>query len=128
MKGYILDTNALLRYFNDDIPAQTQEVKKIVISAKLGEASLVIPSPVLIETVYVLEKFYHNSRQSIYNSFMMLLKTSYIVIHENMVFIPAFNLYLNSNLSITDAYLISYSRYHHVTLLTFDRKLKHHIL
>lgn len=124
MKGYVINSNALLRYLKGDVPIQTEKVRKIFVLAKSRDANVIIPSAVFIETVYVLEKYYNYPRQDIYNSLIKLLKTSYITIPENSVFIPAFNLYLRANISITDAYLISLSRLQELSLFTFDKKLQ----
>jgi len=55
MNGYVTDTHALLWYLTDD-PQLSPKCKPIFEAADRGEAKVWIPSIVLVETVYLVEK------------------------------------------------------------------------
>ncbi len=76
---YVTDTHPLLWFLSDD-PKLSRKAKEIFLEAEKGESTLVIPSIVLAELMYVFEK------QDAGNNFRILLEN--IKIAENYEIYP----------------------------------------
>ena len=116
-----LDTNVVLRYILNDIPEQTEKVKKVITIS-----GCYITDVVAAETVYVLEKVIELNRQDI----VRLLK-SFLSL-PNMIYNDYFldqtlDLYESKlSLSIVDCYAATEAKVYKNYLLSFDKDLIKH--
>ncbi|MGD9412288.1 MAG: hypothetical protein PVJ54_10535, partial [Desulfobacterales bacterium] len=65
MKKVFFDTNFLLRFYLDDIPAQSAKAKNMVQAAKDGFLLLVTDLIVICEMVWVMESYYRLDKKQI---------------------------------------------------------------
>jgi len=113
---FLLDTSIVVRYFVDG----DLYLEKLL---KQGN-KLLITTPVIIETIYVLNKIYKIEREIIYEKIMSLVVKPGIVLEdsENIV---ALNRYrAHSALSFIDCWLFTYAKNAEISLITYDKKLK----
>ena len=75
MKKVFFDTNFLLRFYLDDIPAQALKAKRMVLAAKEGSILLVTDLIVICEMVWVLDSFYDLEKDVISEKITNLYRT-----------------------------------------------------
>lgn len=110
----VLDTNALVRFFTNDIPQQADKVEKV-----LGQKSLYIPDVVFPELEYVLKEGYNWSRAELVISYRFLLAKKNIHVSSTMDIAVA--IYQNSNLDMADCIIAASSM--KGKLASFDKEL-----
>ncbi len=111
----IIDTNALLRYFLDDIPDQAKKVEFLL----ENESSIFIPDVVFIELDYTLRKYYKKSKDNVEEIVKALLYAQNIRVNKYIS--EAFSLYISTSNSFSDCIIASQARGY--KLASFDRKL-----
>ncbi len=118
-----LDTNLIVHYLIGDIPKQYKAADKLLSSPGMQHY---ISDMALSECVYVLEKNYRMSRETITDLlFFFLTRYSGVVIYNNELTSIAMPLYLaHPKLSWNDCALAAEAEIrHHEPLFTFDKKL-----
>ena len=90
MKKVFFDTNFLLRFYLDDIPAQALKAKRMVLAAKEGSILLVTDLIVICEMVWVLDSFYDLEKDVISEKITNLYRTPGVVILNGDVLPDAF--------------------------------------
>jgi predicted nucleic-acid-binding protein len=115
-----VDTNILLRLLLNDVPAQTDTVKRMLD----GRSRYDVADSAIIEMVFVLEKQYKIEREVIVQYIQYVVKNSQFSCNTNL-FLAILPLYLSEkSLSINDCALLGYARLNKATPLhTFDKKL-----
>jgi len=110
----VLDTNALARFFTNDIPEKAEKVEKL-----LEKNSLYIPDVVLPELEYVLTNHYNTSRGEIITAYRFLLAKKNI--HTSPAIQKAVVLFEKTSLDMADCIIAAYSL--KGSLASFDREL-----
>lgn len=115
-----LDTNALLRWLLNDIPAQAEKVQATLENNNETR----IPDVVLIELVYVLEKVYGLPRELVAQNVLHLIEHPKIYIRERF-FTKVLGVYMRRPaLSFVDCYAAYFAKENGMApLYTFDKKL-----
>lgn len=124
MIHYILDTNALLRFLRNDIPEQADVVAAMLTKAKHSEATVTVPLPVIMETVFTLQKFYGVEKEAIGEQLFSLASHPLLVIEHREVVEQALLFWKLESVSFVDCLVLAQARIEGKTLLTFDKKLK----
>ena len=124
MKEYILDTNALLRFLRNDIPAQAVEVDELFQSAQDGLAIITIYPFVILEAMYVLWKQYGHEKNDVAAQLVIIVDNPLFDVREKDALREALTEWSRGAISFVDAYLLFQSRQENKTLFTFDLKLK----
>lgn len=124
MKQFIVDTNAILRFFLNDIPTQQKAIEKLFQRAKRSEITLLVPQIVVFELNFILDKYYRFNKEKIINTLKPLVSADYLEVESKEVFIPALTLYDNSTASFVDCFLLCRAKLEKAKLYTFDKKLK----
>lgn len=125
MKAERIDTNILLRYLTADVPKQALQCRDLFQQVLDGKVSLEIPLLILTETLWTLVKFYKQSKKEAVESLVIIVKTPGIHIQDKKLILDALELYSNSNIIFTDAYLVITSRSHDCGIFSFDRDFDH---
>ncbi len=124
MKHIIIDTNAFLRFFLNDIPAQKIIVENLLRRAKNSEIVINVPQIVIFELHFVLDKYYEYEKNDIIDRLKVLVSSDYLDIESREIFIPALNFYKNMTISFVDSFLYCKSQIEQAELFTFDQKLQ----
>lgn len=115
-----LDTNCLLRWLLDDVPAETQRVSRRLTQ----HPQLTISDVALIEVVFVLERVMKVSRDSIVAAISAFAAESAFAFDRSFWRSVADQYLAHPKLSVADVYLaLEAARRGVVPLLTLDRKL-----
>ena len=123
MKKVFFDTNFLLRFYLDDIPAQALKAKRMVLAAKEGSILLVTDLIVICEMLWVLDSFYDLEKDVISEKITNLYRTPGVVILNGDVLPDALSIYVKKNVDFTDAVVASSATKNHIEYLaSFDKK------
>jgi predicted nucleic-acid-binding protein len=114
----IVDANVILRYLLNDKYDLSLKAASIV------EENAFIPTEVIAEVVYVLEKIYKVSRSEISGILLQMVSMPSIIVSEISIIRMAFDLYAGKRIDFVDALLAGYSTLPGVEVFTFDKKLK----
>ena len=117
------DTNLILRYLTNDVPAQADAVEDLLRRASAGEIILVINSLVIAEIVWTLESYYGLARDSIKSKVLAILNTPGLEAFEGDLLVQAIFWYADMNIDFIDAYNAAWLLAQGLTTAyTFDRK------
>ncbi|CAB1080132.1 hypothetical protein JY97_11880 [Alkalispirochaeta odontotermitis] len=123
MKKVFFDTNFLLRFYLDDVPAQASKAKKMVKAAKEGSILLVTDLIVICEMVWVMDSFYGLEKDVISEKITNLYRTSGVLVFNGEVLPEALSIYLDKNIDFTDAVVASSALRNNIEYLaSFDKK------
>ncbi len=98
------DTNLFLRYLTNDVPQQADAVERLLRQAAAGEFVLVVNSLVIAEIVWVLESFYHLSRDDVRAKVLAILNTPGLEVLDAELILQAVTWYAEQNVDFIDAY------------------------
>lgn len=124
MKQIVVDANAFLRLFLNDIPKQADEVEKLFEQAKEDKVKIIIPQIIVFEIVFALEKYYHFPKQEINEKLKSIVAANYLKIQNKEVFKKSLEFFEQEKISLADCFIASYVKYKDITLFTFDKNLK----
>lgn len=108
-KVCLIDTNVIIRYLLEDHQAQSQKAKAFMLKVSQGKRRLEIPWVVIVECIYVLEKYYAVPRNEIADSINGILNFTGIVNPDRSEMIQALLKYKTSNTDIVDCILAAKS-------------------
>lgn len=114
----IIDANIVLRYLLQDNIDLSNKAKEII-----EDNNIFIPTEVIAEIVYVLEKVYSVNRKEINKILSDLLNFENIDTANSKVIKNALKIYANKKLDFVDTILISYNNIDKHEIYSFDKKL-----
>ncbi len=118
-----LDTNILVRYFANDIPAQAEAARSLIGNLTLGNQGFICRE-VVLEVVWVLERSYGFFRAKIANDLMDLMEEDGIVLENAEDVREAVIQYRESTDDFSDLLILAAAQRADATpLYTFDRRL-----
>jgi predicted nucleic-acid-binding protein len=123
MRQYLLDANALIRFFLNDNLSQVKVIHRIFAQALSDGNSINLIEIIIFETVYILLKQYHIPKVDIYTYLSVFIKQSYIKIENKEKVILGLEIWKNNNISLVDSFLASFAYLNNQELISFDKKL-----
>ena len=123
MKSVAIDANVIVRYLTGDDPVQSLAAMELFRAASAGRVNLIIPTPILQETVYVLETFYAGTPDTIAPTLLSLLSLTGVTCPDARWVLDGIQWYRAKNADFGDALLCAYARHHHCEVSTFDQGL-----
>jgi len=123
MKSVAIDANVIVRYLTGDDRAQSPAATALFRAASAGRVSLIIPTTILQETVYVLETFYAGTPATIAPKLMYLLSLTGVTCPDARWVLDGIQWYRAKNADFGDALLCAYARHHDCEVNTFDKEL-----
>lgn len=124
MTVYFADANIFLRYFLNDVPAQTREATKYFQQAKSGEVQIILCPMIIFEIFFVLKEGYKFSKEQIVDTLGNIINVPYLEVEEKTIFNDVLLFYLEKNLDFADCYLYVRSQSSGGKILTFDADFK----
>ncbi len=118
------DTNAILRYLLRDDEALYKKSANFFEKVRTGEEKAIIIEGVLVESVYVLKKFYVIEEETVAEKMIGLLHYKGIINDDKKELIEALNIYEDKKIDIVDCILCAKSKSYNMKLFSFDRDLK----
>lgn len=124
MKEFLTDTNFLLRYILNDVPAQSLVAEKYLQKAEEGLVRVLVCPVVIFEMAYALKKFYKLSRTKTADYLRKIVTTPYLEVEERTVLSDALTFYRGSHTDFVDAYLFAKAETQAAEVLSFDKDFK----
>ena len=122
-KVYLIDTNVILRYLLDDHKRFSPRAKAFMQDVAKGIKKAELPSVVVVECVYVMEKFYEIPKTEIVDKLSRILTIKGIVNPDKSKLLDALVKYENSSADIVDCMLAAKSSPQSV-IVSFDKDFK----
>jgi len=122
-KVYLIDTNVILRYLLDDHKRFSPRAKAFMQDVAKGAKKAELPSVVVVECVYVMEKFYEIPKNEIVDKLSRILNIRGIVNPDKSEILDALVKYENSGADIVDCMLAAKSSSQQV-IVSFDKDFK----
>jgi uncharacterized protein len=117
-----LDTNVFVRHLLADHPDQSPRATAFLQRIENGELRARISDIVIFETVFLLERTYHQPKAAIAATVLPLIELPGMILRGKRKFRQVFALYVERNLPFADAYYATLMRQQGVTeIVTFDR-------
>jgi predicted nucleic-acid-binding protein len=120
------DTNTILRYLLDDEPALSKRASLFWEEVKEGKIQTILTEGVLMECVYVLQRFYKVPRTTIAEKLTGLLSYKGLVEENKELFGYSLDVYSRTVFDFVDCLLYSAERAGMGTVFSFDEKLNKH--
>ena len=114
----LLDTNAVLRFVLKDFSKQHKEIVQFISSNPSA-----IRLEVLIEMIFVLEKYYKKNRQDIAHIVSILGKIENLLIQYPRVVKKALLFFVEEELDIVDCILCAFNDVMGYDVFTFDKEM-----
>ena len=122
-KVYLIDTNVILRYLLGDHPEFSPKAAAFMSEVSKGTKKAEIPDVVIVECIYVMEKYYEVPKSEIVEKLSGILNFSGIVNLDRSEVLEALLKYDNSNIDIVDCILAARSSPEKV-VISFDKDIE----
>ena len=122
-KVYLIDTNVVLRYLLGDHPEFSPKAEAFMFDVSKGAKKAEILDVVIVECIYVMEKYYEIPKTEIVEKLSGILNFSGIVNPDRSEILEALLKYENSNIDIVDCILAARSSPEKV-VISFDKDMK----
>jgi predicted nucleic acid-binding protein len=117
------DTNILLRHFLQDHPDHSPRATAYIQRIETNELQVVLSDIVVFETVFLLERRYHQPRAKVQELVQGFLDLSSVILPGKRRYRAVFDLYINRNLPFADAYHVVLMHQLKLTdIVTFDQE------
>jgi predicted nucleic-acid-binding protein len=103
-----LDSNIFLRYFEQDDEDSTKRTERLFKRIIDGEITCFTNSMVIVEIIWVLEKYYEWKKEEVCENIELILNTPNIRIAERNIIKSAIDTYKKINIDFIDSYNYAY--------------------
>jgi predicted nucleic-acid-binding protein len=122
-KVYLVDTNVVLRYLLGDHPEFSPKAEAFMFDVSQGVKKVEILDVVIVECIYVMEKYYEIPKTEIAEKLSAILNFSGIVNPDRSEILEALLKYEASKIDIVDCILAARSSPEKV-VISFDKDMK----
>jgi predicted nucleic-acid-binding protein len=122
-KVYLIDTNVILRYLLNDHKRFSPKAKAFMQDVAEGVKKAELISVVVVECVYVMEKYYQIPKNEIVDKLSRILNIKGIINPDKSEILNSLIKYENSNADIVDCILAAKSSPQRV-VVSFDKDFK----
>ena len=119
-KVYLIDTNVILRYLLGDHQRFSPRAKKFMQDVATGTRKAEIPSVVIVECIYVMEKYYKIAKSEIVDALNRILNFKGIVNPDRSEILSALIKFDETNTDIVDCIIAGQSTPNRV-IVSFDK-------
>jgi len=122
-KVYLIDANVILRYLLDDHKTHSPKAKAFMSEVFAGSKKAEIFDVVIVECIYVMEKYYEIPRSEISAKLSGILNFSGIINSDRSELLEALLKYGSTSIDIVDCILVAHSSAEKV-VVSFDNDMK----
>lgn len=119
----ILDTNIIIRFLIWDDENLYKKSFEIFRQIENNEIEVVITEWVVLECLYVLEKFYEIPKLEVVDKLKMILFLDNVINSDKLEIIEALNLVIYEKIDFIDAIVITKAKYNDLEVISFDKKI-----
>lgn len=109
MKGYLVDTNVLLRLLTEDDAGQTPAAKLFFESVVAGKAKAYLTVATLLELVWTLESYFQVPRRQVAEKLDLVLNTPNLAVENQVLVERCVEYYRSSKADFADCYNASFA-------------------
>ncbi len=121
MRGYLVDTNIVLRLLTEDDPVQTPAVKEFFVQLVSRKERGYLTTVVVLELVWTLESYFGLPRDEVAADLSLLINTPGLDIENNSAVEAALEYYSSTKADFADCYNAAYAAAHgNGTVLSCD--------
>ena len=117
---YLLDTNVIIRFLVGDHKEHLAKSVKIFKDIEDVKLQVEILDSVLMETYFVLTKFYKIPKRDVINDLKAILTLNGVVNNNKTILYEALNIIENKNIDFVDALICAKSKLQGFGKLSFD--------
>lgn len=122
-KRVVIDTNLLVRYLTQDDSEKADAVESLLDKAGSGEVTILIPSIVIAELVWVLESFYKLEAVEVSELVESILNTPGLEVNEKEILLTICKTYREKKIDFIDAWIMEFAKKNSIdTIYSFDKK------
>ena len=122
-KRVVIDTNLLVRYLTQDDPEKAEAVESLLDKAGSGEITILVPSIVIAELVWVLESFYKLDAAAVSELVESILNTPGIEVNDKEILFTICGTYREKKIDFIDALIMEFAKANSIdTIYSFDKK------
>jgi predicted nucleic-acid-binding protein len=121
--NFLPDTNVLLRYLMRDVEEQYELAAGFFDEVRTGKKSVLILESVLVESIYILTKFYKVPKREAAEVLKGLLQYKGVANKDKAALSAALTLYADKNLDLVDCVLITQAQHRSAEVFSFDKAL-----
>ena len=122
--AYLLDTNLIIRFLVGDHDEHLKRSVEVFEKIESAEIEVVIPESVLMESFFVLVKFYKLPKSEVLNDLKTILSLNGVVNDDRIILFETLNILGNRNIDFVDALLCAKSRLQGYELLSLATDLR----
>ncbi len=127
VRSVLIDANIIIRFLLQDHPSLFIKAKQLFDRAERGEIYCYFDEVTLAEVIWVLISVYKMKREDIIDKLELLLVQEWIVNIRKHTMLRALAFYRMNTVNYIDCWLIAVAEEKHISLETFDIKLKKQI-
>ncbi|MBA3018242.1 MAG: PIN domain-containing protein [Proteobacteria bacterium] len=122
-KVYLIDTNVILRYLLGDHAELSSKAEAFMLDVSEGAKPAEILDVVIVECIYVMEKYYQIPKAEIIDKLSKILNFTGIVNSDRSEILEALLKYGSTDIDIVDCILAAHSSPKKV-VVSFDKDMK----
>jgi len=120
----LIDTNAIVRYLEQDHEKHTRTATKMFEACDRGEIVLAVLPVVLAECVFVLESFYDHPRDAISSVLSQLISSPGVEISDLVIHLDALNRYKKTKAHFVDCLIAATAVAEDLAVASFDQDFR----
>ncbi|MBN2894431.1 MAG: PIN domain-containing protein [Campylobacterales bacterium] len=120
----IIDTNIIIRFLVGDHAEHLAITTRLFESVARGDRQIIVLDTVLMETLFVMVKFYKLDKTEVVSDLKALLALDGVVNSDKMIQFEALDLYVNKNIDFVDALICAKCALQGHEKISFDADLK----
>ena len=122
-KVYLVDTNVILRYLLGDHAEYSAKAEVFMRDVFKGAKKAEIPDVVIVECIYVMEKYYGIPKTEVVDKLSKIMNFSGIINPDKAEILKALIKYEHSNADIVDCILVARSS-SSLVVVSFDKDIE----
>lgn len=123
----LIDTNIIIRFLIGDHEQHLQKSIKIFHAIEIGDLQVEILDVVLMETLFVLTKFYKLPKSEVVADLKSILAMEGVINADKFILFEALSLFADKNIDFVDVLICSKSRLQGYNSLSFDKDVNKNI-
>ena len=119
----LIDANYIIRLFTKTPDNHYKQAKELFEAIAKREIKAIISEGIILECIYVLNKFYDYSREETADILIKLLSMQNIINDEKVVLIEALGLFKQHNIDYIDCLLCAKAKLMNLEVKSFDKDI-----
>ncbi|MCX8008579.1 MAG: PIN domain-containing protein [Patescibacteria group bacterium] len=118
---YYLDTNCILRFLANDVPAQAERIEKRFRSLQKHQNVIVVSHVVIVECIFQLEHWYKLSRDEASEKMIAFLAPDWIHVDDKPHVLFGLQWYKSAKIDFVDVLIYTLAKGRNAKILSFDK-------